>query len=54
LVLVNGAVLPYHSVAACRYRLRVLNASNFRAYNLSLTGGVSMTQIATDPAAHRA
>src|SRR5204863_218338 len=28
-ILVNGAVLPHHRVRACRYRLRILNASNF-------------------------
>jgi len=47
-VLVNGGVLPHHRVGARRYRLRVLNASNFRAYNLQLTGGVRMVQIATE------
>ena len=47
-ILVNGAILPYHSVKACRYRLRVLNASNFRSYNLTLTGGATITQIGTE------
>lgn len=47
-VLVNGAVLPYHRVRACRYRLRILNASNFRSYNLKLTGGAKITQIGTE------
>ena len=47
-VLVNGAVTPHHYVHAHRYRLRVLNASHFRAYNLRLTGGVRMVQIATE------
>ena len=47
-ILVNGAVAPHHRVSARRYRLRVLNASNFRSYNLYLTGGVRMTQIATE------
>jgi spore coat protein A, manganese oxidase len=47
-VLVNGAHLPHHHVSAQRYRLRVLNASHFRAYNLELAGGVRMTQIATE------
>jgi len=49
-ILVNGAVLPQHRVAPQRYRLRLLNASNFRAYNLYLSGGVRMTQIATEAA----
>jgi spore coat protein A len=48
LVLVNGAHLPHHRVSARRYRLRILNASHFRPYNLRLTGDVPMVQIATD------
>ncbi len=47
-VLVNGAVTPHHHVRAQRYRLRVLNASHFRSYNLRLTAGVRMIQIATE------
>ncbi len=47
-VLVNGAVLPHHRVRPQRYRLRVLNASQFRAYDLRLSGGLPMVQIATD------
>jgi len=47
-VLVNGAVLPRHRVRAQRYRLRILNASNFRSYNVALTGGTAMVQIATE------
>jgi len=47
-VLVNGVWRPHLNVAARRYRLRLLNASNFRAYNFSLSGGVSMVQVATD------
>lgn len=47
-VLVNGAILPHHRVGACRYRLRILNASNFRSYNLAMTGGVRMIQIGTE------
>ncbi|HYH62576.1 MAG TPA: multicopper oxidase family protein [Solirubrobacterales bacterium] len=34
-VLVNGAALPFHVVSPQRHRLRILNASNFRAYNLA-------------------
>lgn len=48
LVLVNGAHLPHHRVAARSVRLRVLNASHFRSYNLALSNGASMTQIATE------
>jgi FtsP/CotA-like multicopper oxidase with cupredoxin domain len=46
-VLVNGAVLPHHEVRAAQYRVRVLNASNFRSYNLQLPG-VPITQIGGD------
>lgn len=47
-ILVNGAVAPHHHVQACRYRLRVLNASNFRSYDLALTGAATITQIGTE------
>ncbi len=47
-VLVNGAYLPHHQVSAHRYRLRVLNASNFRSYNLALSNGAPLIQIATE------
>jgi spore coat protein A, manganese oxidase len=47
-ILVNGAPMPYHRVEARRYRLRVLNASQFRAYNLFLSSGAPLVQIATD------
>ena len=47
-VLVNGALAPVHRVSARRYRLRVLNASNFRSYNLALSNGAPFTQIATE------
>jgi FtsP/CotA-like multicopper oxidase with cupredoxin domain len=47
-VLVNGAYMPHHRVEACRYRLRLLNVSSFRSYNLQLTGGLTMIQIATE------
>jgi FtsP/CotA-like multicopper oxidase with cupredoxin domain len=47
-VLVNGAHLPFHRVEAKHYRLRVLNASNFRAYALTLGAGVPIVQIGTD------
>jgi spore coat protein A, manganese oxidase len=48
LVLVNGAHRPHHPVSARRYRLRILNASNFRSYNLALSNGARMVQVATD------
>jgi spore coat protein A len=47
-VLVNGALMPRHRVSATRHRLRILNASHFRAYNLELSNGMPMVQIATE------
>jgi FtsP/CotA-like multicopper oxidase with cupredoxin domain len=47
-VLVNGAYLPHHRVNPCRYRLRILNVSAFRSYNLRLSNGAAMIQIATE------
>jgi FtsP/CotA-like multicopper oxidase with cupredoxin domain len=47
-VLVNGAYMPHHHVTPRRYRLRLLNASGFRAYNIQLSNRMPMTQIATD------
>jgi FtsP/CotA-like multicopper oxidase with cupredoxin domain len=47
-VLVNGAYMPHHRVQACRYRLRILNVSPFRSYNLHLSNGAPMVQIGTD------
>ena len=47
-ILVNGAVMPHHHVQARRYRLRILNASSFRSYELALTGGARVTQIGTE------
>ena len=48
LVLVNGAHRPHHPVSARRYRLRILNVSNFRSYNLALSNGARMVQVASD------
>jgi len=47
-VLVNGAHLPHHPVSARRHRLRVLNASQFRSYNLALSNGGQLVQIGSD------
>ena len=47
-VLVNGAFMPHHRVAARRYRLRILNVSQFRAYDLYLSDGAPMIQIGAD------
>jgi FtsP/CotA-like multicopper oxidase with cupredoxin domain len=46
-ILVNGAVLPHRRVRAARYRLRILNGSLFRAYNLALPGA-TITQVGSD------
>jgi spore coat protein A, manganese oxidase len=51
-ILVNGAPWPVLEVAACRYRFRVLNASNARRYRLALDppppGGAGLVQIGSD------
>ena len=47
-ILVNGAFMPYHRVEARRHRLRILNASQFRSYNLGLSNGAAMVQIGTE------
>jgi spore coat protein A len=47
-VLVNGAYMPHHRVSPRRYRLRILNVSAFRSYNLQLSNGAAFTQIATE------
>jgi len=47
-ILVNGAYMPHHRVGAQRYRLRLLNVSQFRSYNFYFSNGAPMVQIATD------
>jgi spore coat protein A len=51
-ILVNGAPWPVAEVSATRHRLRVLNASNARRYDLALAppppGGPAFTQIGSD------
>ncbi|MFG3344769.1 multicopper oxidase family protein [Streptomyces sp. NPDC048018] len=51
-VLVNGAPWPVHEVDAARYRLRVLNASNARHYDLVAVDGdgrgLPLVQIGSD------
>ena len=39
---------PTTEVEPCRYRLRVLNVSQFRSYNLQLSNGAPMIQIGSD------
>jgi spore coat protein A, manganese oxidase len=46
--LVNGKLFPYLEVEPRLYRFRVVNASNSRFYNLSLSNGQSLIQIGTD------
>ena len=48
-MLVNGAYMPFCEVAPWRYRLRILNASNFRPYNVYLSNGETLTQITGNP-----
>lgn len=46
-VLVNGRYAPYAEVDAHRYRLRLVNGSNFTSYNFALSDGRPLTQIGT-------
>lgn len=46
-VLVDGRYAPYLNVATHRYRLRLINASNFSAYNFALSNGRSFVQVGT-------
>jgi FtsP/CotA-like multicopper oxidase with cupredoxin domain len=47
-ILVNGVYQPYLNVGDRRYRLRILNASNSRSYELALSNGQAFTQIGTE------
>jgi spore coat protein A len=47
-VLVNGAIQPYYQVARRKMRFRILNGSNARIYNLALSNGDPLVQIASD------
>ena len=47
-ILVNGVYLPYLDVGDRKYRLRFLNASNARTYNLVLSTGDQFAQIGTE------
>ena len=50
MILVNGAPWPFLEVAAVKYRLRLVNASNARRYELKLDGpgGGEFIQIGSD------
>lgn len=47
-VLVNGAHAPFLNVAAGWYRLRLLNGSTARVYNVGITGGIPLHIIGAD------
>lgn len=47
-VLVNGVAWPHAEVEPARYRLRILNGSNARFYNLALDSGQPLLQIGGD------
>jgi spore coat protein A, manganese oxidase len=47
-ILVNGAVQPYFQVATRMYRFRILNGSNSRQYQLSLSNGKPFIQVGSD------
>ncbi len=47
-ILVNGKVWPYLKVNKGKYRFRLLNGSNSRAYRLSLSDSAIFWQIGTD------
>jgi len=46
--LINGTTWPRFDVSACRYRFRILNASNARSFRLALSSRQQFVQIATD------
>jgi spore coat protein A len=48
IILINGVPWPRFSVAARKYRLRLLNASSTRTYHLGLSPHAAMVQIATE------
>lgn len=47
-ILVNGKVWPYLNVHKGKYRFRMANGSNSRAYTLALSNGATFHQIGTD------
>lgn len=47
-VLVNGTPQPYFVVGPTKYRLRILNASNIRDYEVALSNGDPLLQIGTE------
>jgi blue copper oxidase len=47
-IVVNGLHAPFLSIESGWYRLRILNASTARVYNLGFTGGIQMNVIGAD------
>lgn len=47
-ILVNGVMSPYTEVATAFYRLRILNGSNARIYNLAFSNNADMIIIGND------
>ena len=47
-VLVNGLYAPWLPIARKNYRLRILNGSNARVYNLAFSNGMSFSVIGSD------
>ena len=47
-IVVNGVFAPFKSIANAWYRLRLLNGSTARVYNLSLTNGLGFHLIGSD------
>lgn len=47
-IMVNGKVWPNMNVKRQQYRFRIVDGSNARFYNLSLSNGMSFTQVAGD------
>ncbi|HET7678218.1 MAG TPA: multicopper oxidase family protein [Candidatus Limnocylindrales bacterium] len=47
-ILVNGVPQPFFAVGDRRYRLRILNASNYRSYDLAMSNGQPLVQIGTE------
>jgi spore coat protein A, manganese oxidase len=46
-ILVNGEFAPHLNVGTHRYRLRILNSSNFQSYDFALSDGRPFVQIGT-------
>jgi len=47
-ILVNGIYAPFHNVETAKYRVRILNGSNARIYNVALSNNTSFTLIGND------